>query len=162
MASNNFFLVPQITADEKYFDVSLAEIVRAVLTPAGKFDMTEEHQTKDEYNVDLRVIIRLNVNCQSKVPEGWTIALKLHNERIDGVDWESEFTAADGSTGNGWHRHEWNQRAQSAKHTKIPSPDFDGIEGREPFLIRALSTMRIKLNARDYGDQLSIPKKDSA
>ncbi len=33
MASNTFFMVPQITADEKYFDVSLDEVLRAVLTP---------------------------------------------------------------------------------------------------------------------------------
>jgi hypothetical protein len=82
MASNNFFLVPQIVADDKYFDVSRPEILRDLRAPAGKFDRTEEHETKDEYNVDFRVIIRLNVNCQSKVPEGWTIALKLHNELL--------------------------------------------------------------------------------
>lgn len=162
MASNNFFLVPQIVADDKYFDVSAAEIIRALLAPSGKFDQTEEHETKDEYNVDFRIIIRLNINCQSKVPEGWTIALKLHNERIDGIDWESEFTAADGSTGHGWHRHEWSQQAQSAKHRKIPVPDFAGIEAREQFLIRALSIMRIKLNARDYGEQLPIDKRHSS
>jgi hypothetical protein len=110
MASNNFFLVPQIVADDKYFDVSRPEILRDLRAPAGKFDRTEEHETKDEYNVDFRVIIRLNVNCQSKVPEGWTIALKLHNERIDGVDWESEFTASDGITVHGWHRHQYSVR----------------------------------------------------
>jgi hypothetical protein len=162
MASNNFFLVPQIVADMKYFDVSAPEILRSLLAPSGKFDLTEEHETKDEYNVDFRVIIRLNINCQSKVPEGWTIALKLHNERVDGIDWESEFTAADGSTGHGWHRHQWNQREQSAKRIKIPAPDFDGIDAREQFLTRALSVMRIRLNARDYGEQLRIDKRDSA
>jgi hypothetical protein len=86
MTSNNFFLVPQIIADEKYFDVSRPEILRDLRAPAGKFDRAEEHEAKDEYGVDFRVIIRLNINCQSKVPEGWTIALKLHNERVDGLE----------------------------------------------------------------------------
>jgi len=162
MASNNFFLVPQIIADEKYFDVSIAEILRSVLSPAGKFDLTEEHETKDEYGVDFRVLIRLNINCQSKAPQGWAIALKLHNERIDGIDWEPEFLAVDGSIGHGWHRHQWDQRRQSAKHTKTPAPDFDGIDSREQLLIRAFSIMRIRVNARDYGDQLPISKRGSS
>jgi hypothetical protein len=162
MASNNFFLVPQIVADEKYFDVSVQEILRAVLSSSGKFDRIEEHPTQDEYGTDFRIIIRLNINCQSRVPEGWTTALKLHNERIDGIDWESKFQRGDGSIGHGWHRHQWNQRTQSSKHLKIPVPDFNGIDAREQFLIRALSVMRIRVNARDYGDQLSIPERDSA
>jgi hypothetical protein len=162
MASNNFFLVPQIVADAKYFDVSAAEIVRSLRAPAGKFDLKAEHETKDEYNIDFRVIIRLNINCQSAEPEGWTIALKLHDERIDGFDWESRFTAADGTAAHGWHRHRWDQRAQSAKATKLPARDFDAIDAREQFLIRALSLMRITLNARDYGEQLPIDQKNSA
>jgi hypothetical protein len=161
MALNYFFLVPQIRAEEKYFDVSLQEIVRTVLTPAGKFDRIEEHTSKDEFGIDCRLVLRLNVNCQSKVPEGWTIALKLHNERIDGFDWESEYLAVNGTTGRGWHRHQWSQQGQSAKYTKMPTQDFDGINSREQFLIRALSTMRIRVNARDYGDQLPIPEGDS-
>jgi hypothetical protein len=162
MASNNFFLVPQIVSDEKYFDVSIPEMLRIVRSPAGKFERTEEHTTIDEYGQEYRVIIRLNVNCQSQVPEGWTIALKLHKERIDGIDWEAGFYAVDGSRGRGWHRHQWNQRTQSAKHTKIPTADFDSVDGREAFLIRALSIMRIKVSARDYGDQLPITKDNPA
>ncbi len=162
MPSNKFFLVPQITADEKYFDVSRAEILRAVLTPAGKFDRSEEHQTRDEYGVDYRVVIRLNVNCQSVFPEGWTIALKLHNERIDGFDWEAKFVTRGGGTGRGWHRHQWDQSKQSAKEWKIPAPDLNGADSREQFIIRALKMMRINLNARDYGDQLSLSESDSA
>ncbi len=160
MASNNFFLVPQITADEKYFDASLVEILRAVLTPAGKFDKTEEHVTKDEYGIDYRVIIRLNVNCQSQVPEGWAISLKMHNERIDGFDWEPQYQTSEGG-GQGWHRHQWNQRHQSAKHDKIPAPDLSEVDSREEFLIRALKMMRIKLNARDYGDKLPLTERDA-
>ncbi|SRR5258708_4012829 len=162
MASNKFYLVPQIRADEKYFDVSVAEILRSILAPSGKFDLKEEHATKDEFGIDCRVLLRLNVNCQSKIPEGWTISLKMHDERIDGFDWESKFDAVDGTEGHGWHRHQWSQREQSAKHAKIPAPDLDGIDAREQFLIRTLSLIRIKTNARDYGDQLSIPERDSA
>src|SRR5258708_3267175 len=145
MASNNFFLVPQIVAGEKYFDVSMPEIVRGGMSATGKFDCTAEHKVTDEYCTDYQSVIRINVNCQSKMPEGWTIALKLHRERIDGIDWEAKFDAADGTEGHGWHRHQWNQRSQSAKHTKIPTTDFDGIDSREQFLIRAFSLMRIKL-----------------
>jgi hypothetical protein len=156
MASNNFYLVPQIRAEDKYFDVNVQEILRSVLAPSGKFDLKEEHATKDEFGIDCRVLLRLNVNCQSKVVEGWTIALKMHDERIDGFDWEAEFTTVEGNIGRGWHRHQWSQREQSAKHAKIPAPDLAGTDAREQFLIRTLSMMRIKTNARDYGDQLSI------
>jgi hypothetical protein len=162
MASNNFFLVPQIVADRKYFDVSASEILRSLHARSGKFDLKAEHETKDEYNVDFRVIIRLNVNCQSVMPEGWTIALKLHDERIDGFDFESVFDTANGSKARGWHRHQWDQRAQSAKRIKLPAPDLNGVDAREQFLNRALSMMRIRLNARDYGEQLPIDQRDSA
>lgn len=162
MASNNFYLVPQIRVDPKYFDVSIQEILRSLLAPSGKFDLSEEHTTKDEFNIDCPVIMRLNINCQSKMAEGWTIALKLHRERVDGFDWEAEFTAADGTVGHGWHRHQWSQREQSAKRAKIATPDLDGVGAREQFLIRTLSMMHIRTNARDYGDQLSITERDSA
>jgi hypothetical protein len=155
--ANYFFLVPQIVEDEKYFDVSVAEIVRSLNSPAGKFDRTEEHATTDEYGVDYRVVLRLNINCQSKIPEGWAVALKLHKSRIDGIDYESTFTASGGTRGVGWHRHQWNQRQQSAGRTKIATTDFDGVDSREQFVTRAFSVMRIRVSARDYGDQLSIP-----
>ena len=156
MASDYFFLVPQIVQSEKYFDVSIPEIFRAVSTPAGKFDRTEEHSVVDEYGGEYRMVIRLNVNCQSIVPEGWTAALKLHKWRIDGIDWESEFDAIDGSTGYGWHRRRWDQKARSAEKRKIPIADLDGIDGREQFLIRVFKIMHIRVSAVDYGDQLSI------
>src|SRR5215469_14081570 len=119
MEVNNFFLVPQVVADEKYFDVSIPEILRVISSPAGKFNRTEEHDTRDEYDVDHHVVIRLNVNCQSKDCTGWTISLKMHNVRIDGLDWEPDFTAHDGTKAHGWHRHRWNQRQQNADRTKI-------------------------------------------
>lgn len=162
MVTNNFFLVPQIVADEKYFDVSIPEIVRALNSPNGKFERAEEHITTDEFAIPQPVILRLNVNCQSKMPEGWTMALKLHNERIDGFDWESEFTAKDGSVQQGWHRHEWNQRTQSAKKTKIPLSDLDTVDSREQFLIRAFGHMRIRWSTTDYGDQMPITEIHSA
>ena len=161
MASNNFFLVPQIVATDKYFDVSIPEMLRAVTSASGKFDRVEEQTIGDEYGVDYPVLVRLNINCQSIVPEGWTIALKLHKERIDGIDHESNFDAVDGSAGHGWHRHQWDQRKQSAKYIKIPMADLDSVDGREQFLVRPLSIMRIKVSARDYGDQLSISEGTS-
>ena len=156
MSSNYFFLVPRIVAEAKYFDVSIAEMLRVLDSAAGTFECTEEHETRDEYNLEQHVVLRLNVHCQSTLPQGWTIALKLHNERIDGLDWESEYTAADGSTLHGWHRHQWNQREQSAKRLKMPAGDLDTVDSREQFLIRAFSIMRITVSGRDYGDQLPI------
>lgn len=162
MASNYFFLVPRIVSDTKYFDVSVGEILRALDSAAGKFERTEEHETRDEYNLEQHVILRLNINCQSMLPQGWTIALKLHNERIDGIDWESEYTAADGTTQHGWHRHQWSQKEESAKFRKIPSNDLDNVDGREQFLIRAFSIMRITVSGKDYGDQLPIAESHPA
>jgi hypothetical protein len=156
MASNNFFLVPQIVASDKYFDVSMAEINRALIGSSGKFDRAEEQTITDEYGVDHEVLVKINVNCQSVVPEGWTIALKVHKERVDGFDHEPEFDAIDGTKASGWHRHQWDQRQQTAKYIKIPISDFDGVDSREQFVIRAFNLMRIKVNRTDHGYQLPI------
>jgi len=162
MATNNFFLVPQIVATDKYFDVSIPEMLRAVSSTSGKFERSEEQLVADEYGVEHPVLMRLNVNCQSVVPQGWTVALKLHKIRVDGIDWEQDFDAIDGTKGHGWHRHQWNQRKQDAKDSKIPLADFDNVDAREQFLIRALSLLKIKWNKVDYGDQLSMGEGPAA
>jgi hypothetical protein len=121
-----------------------------------------EHTTVDEYGTDYAVVLRLNVHCQSPVPEGWTLALKLHKIRIDGVDWEPKFDATDETQQSGWHRHQWNQKQQSCKDYKVLAPDLDGIGAREQFLIRSFSLMRIRVSKTDYGDQLSFTQSDFA
>jgi hypothetical protein len=163
MASDNyFFLVPQIVPDEKYFDTSIPEILRGLDGSAGKFNFTAEHVALDEYGADYGIVLRLNISCQSNIPEGWTISLKLHNERIDGIDWEPKYEAFDRTSKIGWHRHQWNQRSQSAKDTKLPLAELDDVDSREQFVIRSLSIMRITVSSRDYGDQLSLAEGRSA
>jgi len=88
MPANYFFLVQRIVTERKYFDTSRSEVVRQ-LEGKGEADIDTEHVTTDDYSSQHAVILRLNIHCKHpSYAEGWTIALKLHNTRIDGFDWE--------------------------------------------------------------------------
>jgi hypothetical protein len=154
MPADYFFLVQKIVAEKKYFDTSRSEIVRE-LERKGEADIETEHATTDDYSNVQTVILRLNIHCKHpNYVEGWTIALKLHNTRIDGFDWEARFLGADSAIHTGWHRHMWDDKVESAERSKIPIGDFAGVKSREEFLIRALKLLRIDLSATDYGSDL--------
>lgn len=154
MPTDYFFLVEKIVAEKKYFDTSRSEIVRE-LEGKGEADIETEHPTTDDYSNVQTMVLRLNIHCKHpNYVEGWTIALKLHNTRIDGFDWEPRFSGADGTVHEGWHRHVWDHRAGSAERSKVPIGDFAGVKSREEFLIRALKLFRIDLSATDYGSDL--------
>ncbi|MFY9674227.1 MAG: hypothetical protein WAK13_07220 [Terriglobales bacterium] len=156
MATDYFALVDRIVEERKYFDISRSELV-LLLEAKGEADIETEHQTTDDYANSCSVVLRLNIHCKHpKYVEGWTIALKLHNTRIDGLDFELKYTGGDGALHSGWHRHIWDHRLQSAEKNKVPAQDLNGIGSREEFLIRALKFFRIDLNATDYGTD-SLP-----
>jgi len=154
MPTNYFFLVENFVSEKKYFDTSRSEVLRQ-LEVKGEADVETEHVATDDYSNAHTVILRLNIHCKHpNYVQGWTIALKLHNTRIDGFDWEAKFAGIDGASHTGWHRHAWNHRAESAERNKVPVEDFAGIRSREEFLIRALKLLRIDMSATDYGSDL--------
>lgn len=154
MASDYFDFAPQVVAEDKYIDISRAEIVRQLETD-GFFDAEFEHTTVDDFANKITVVLRVNISCKHPTyPEGWTFTLKLHNTRIDGFDHEEKFLGIDGTIHSGWHRHMWNTRAKSAEKDKVPISDFEGVSSREEFIIRALKLMRTNLSAKDYGQDL--------
>jgi hypothetical protein len=151
MPTDYFSLVEKIVGERKYFDISRSELVR-MLETGGEADVDTEHRTTDDYSNECSVVLRLNVHCKHPTHvEGWTIALKLHNTRIDGFDCELKFLSQDGSMNSGWHRHVWDNKLGSAERNKDPVKDFDGVGSREEFLVRALKLFRIDLSATDYG-----------
>jgi hypothetical protein len=154
MPTNYFSLVQRIVAEEKYFNISRSELVRQ-LEAEGEADIETEHHTSDDYANACTVVLRLNIHCKHpNYVEGWTIALKLHNTRIDGLDCEAKFFGTDEAIHAGWHRHVWDHKMSSAEKRKTPVRDFDGVRSREEFLIRALKLLRIDLSATDYGTDL--------
>lgn len=156
MTTNMFFLVPRIVTEEKYFNVSRAEILRC-LAKDGEFDLSTEHTFSDGDISLPAVVLRVNITGRGSIPQSWSIALKLHDTRIDGIDWESRFTAQDGTIGSGWHRHCWDEKQTSAEKNKIPVGDLTGDLSKEEFLIRALSILRITLSGNDNGsDELQF------
>jgi hypothetical protein len=145
-----FDFVEQIRAAQKYFDVSRLELKRQLLVE-GKCDVTGEHDVIDEANHSVTTELRLNIAARDDHPESWTVALKLHGVRIDGIDYEPRFRTIDGEIAHGWHRHQWDPDEEKAERGKVPIANFEGVEDREQFLIRALSVLRVKLNAVDHG-----------
>jgi hypothetical protein len=147
-----FFLVPQIIAARKYIDISRDEIERALGEENGEFDYDWEESILDEVGIEHVVTLKLNISCRAPLIVGWAIALKLHQIRIDGIDWHNRFCDPDGNKHHGWHRHKFNQKKQSADGQRWPTKVLDGASDRTQFLIRTLKEMNLSLSGVDHGN----------
>lgn len=151
MRRDFFDYVERIRASEKYFDASIPEI-RRVLRANGGCELFAECDFEDDTGDSQTVSLRLNIAGGPERPlTAWTVSLKLHNERIDGIDDETVFDMPDGQKGRGWHRHHWDSSEGTAKYQKMPLPDFHSVASEEQFLIRGLSILRIRTNSVDHG-----------
>jgi hypothetical protein len=142
MPSNLFPFTARIVSEVKYFDISRDEMVRQ-LQAGGNVETETEHPFVDDFSNEFAALLRLNISCKHEDARGWTISLKLHKERVDGIDWEPYFIDQTGSRSFGWHRHVWNQKHRTAKSIKVGRT-------REEFIIRALKELRIALSKVDY------------
>jgi len=104
----------------------------------------------DDLNTEHVVTLKLNINTRAQLMVGWSIALKLHQIRIDGIDWHSTYSDPDGKKHQGWHRHRFDQRKQRASE-RWPTEVLNEVSDRTQFLIRTLKEMDISLNAVDHG-----------
>ncbi len=147
-----FDYVHKIRAADKYFDVSLQEIQRALLVQ-GKCDIYGEVDIEDENGLPVTASLRLNIAGGADRPlTSWSLALKLHNVRIDGVDHEFRFDMPDGTFGHGWHRHQWNASDESAERHKLPVGDhLQRLSDGHGFLVRSLTLLNIQMNSIDHG-----------
>jgi hypothetical protein len=157
MPTDFFFLVGQIVTEKKYFHCSLGDISQH-LEADGHCEVEAEHHTEDDYSTVHTVLLRLNISCKNKTnTTSWSVALKLHNIRIDGIDSEPVYPGMDGTLYQGWHRRVWNHRHQSAERNKIPVADLDVIKGRDHFLNIVFNLMGILLDRNDHGpDELQF------
>lgn len=147
MAQDYFFLVDKIRADSKYFDVSIDEILRELDDEGGRVEYECEHTPTGCQD---SVPLRLNIRCRGPV-HSWTIAVKLHCIRIDGIDWEGRYTDRDGQSRSGWHRHVFDDKSKSAENLKTSVEDFEDLSNKQQFLFRAFGLMKILTNRVDYG-----------
>ena len=154
-----FYAVKDIVQADKYFDMSRSEIIRE-LVATGRCNIESELKIEVEGNA-LSLPIRLNISgSPQKPPTAWTVSLKLHMVRIDGIDHAFKYRDKDGAKHVGWHRHFWGNDSESRNDAHIHEPidDFDDVFMIEEFLIRALKVMRVRLSATDYGtDFLPFP-----
>jgi len=150
-----FDFVDRIRDDEKYLDVSTLEIRRALLAK-GKCHLEMEYDLTLADGKPITADLRLNINALGEHPTSWTMALKLHDTRIDGFDFETKFDMLDGQEGRGWHRHHWDAVEESAKYHKLPVSALDKIDTREDFIIRGLSLLKIRVNPIDHGQDLFL------
>lgn len=147
MLQDSFFLVERIRAGSKYFDISIEEILRDLENEGGKSEYESE---LDLPGVDDSIPLRLNIRCKGPA-NSWTIALKLHGTRIDGIDWEARYTDVQGQAMRGWHRHLYDDKSKSAMSMKAQVEGFDDISDKRQFLVRTFKLMKILLNEVDYG-----------
>ena len=147
MIQDYFFLAEKIREERKYFDFSVEEILRDLDDNHGKAEYEcEQELTGHDYTIPLR----LNIRCRG-LENSWTIALKLHCIRIDGIDWEARYKDQDNQSMSGWHRHLYDGKSKSADNLKASVEGFDDIFNKQQFLLRAFKLMKILLNAVDYG-----------
>lgn len=150
MSETRFHLVPGILREDKYFDISMAEIIRSIESEEGQVEIFCEHGTIDD-GVEIEVPLRLRIGGSVMEPESWQVALLMHSTRIDGIDNESFYFDADGLEREGWHRHEWNRRHNSCEREKRPIDGLDDCPSLEIFLYEVFRQMRIRWNRVDHG-----------
>ena len=145
-----FGLVTQIRNDDKYFDVSVPEMVRSV-TDAGEINARCEHCVSTDGG-EVYVELKLRVGGSPVSPDSWAVAMIMQNRRIDGIDHEDWFNDIDGNECEGWHRHMWNPSVCSCEDYKVPVAGLDDAPALEYFLYRALREMKIIWSQVDHGD----------
>jgi hypothetical protein len=146
-------LIEQIRAEQKYFNYSRLEVAARV-NAERVADIECEHPTMSESG-PVDVPLRLVVARRRKY---WSVALMLHGMRVDGIDWLPSYPCEDGTTGSGWHRHQWDDADENADVHVALSPNFgDGINYVEDFLIRISQEMRIAWSANDVGFESRLP-----
>lgn len=140
--ADDFRLADRIRGEEKYFDISLQDVLIDLVT-LGEVECTSEHYSGE----DDPVVLRLNLHAKSEFPTSWTAALKLHHVRIDGIDYEPVFLTMDGTLASGWHRHHWDANTLNADRDKRQLASFGGGKFNiRTFVIRAASELCIRLN----------------
>lgn len=152
-----FFLVPKIIAAEKYINVSRDDIERALNAENGQVDYEWEEAVEDDFHTEHFIPLRLNISCRTTLIEGWTISLKMHSVRIDGIDWHSVFIDANGAKQRGWHRHEFSSRTLSADGQRWATNALVGVATKTDFLIRTLKEMKILLSGVNHGNYELFP-----
>lgn len=156
--ANLLHLAEQFREVDKFFDVSLAEIDRQ-LGRQGEAEYRADSEVYDENGSRVGAEVRLNINCESPRRTGWSVSVKLHQIRIDCIDWEGWFNIAPGKRGVGWHRHTWDRNAGDAENSGFGKQPVIGLDdetiSRSEFLTRVFKEMRVLLNSIDHGnDQL--------
>ncbi|MGB8061099.1 MAG: hypothetical protein WCF26_04340 [Candidatus Sulfotelmatobacter sp.] len=155
--SDKFFLAPTIVAAEKYIDISRDEIERALDEENSEFDYDWEETITDDLNTEHVVTLKLNINCKSRLMISWSISLKLHQIRIDGIDRHSRYSDREGNIHEGWHRHRFDPRKQRADDQRWPTNVLQGASERTQFLIRTLKEMNISVSGVDHGNYELFP-----
>lgn len=148
MPRDYFHLADRIVATYKYFDISLPEIERQ-LGHSTKFRFETEIILDDDGD-DVTVPISLYI-ATAEGSLAWAVAIVLHSERIDGVDWESQYRDAEKNTQAGWHRHIWERTSKSCKQEKKPILGINEEISLHEFLVKCFDLLKILPNRDDYG-----------
>lgn len=157
MANDQFFLTEQVIAAEKYFNVSRYDIEMHLMDEGQVCELEEEQIITDSEGVEHCVNIRINIYCKGENVLAWSIAMKLHCVRIDGIDWHAKYDDPAGNVQRGWHRHRYNSKQGNADKDRYPVTGFDDIDTISEFLIRSFKEMNISLSKVDNGTANLFP-----
>jgi len=145
-----FDYVEQIRDAQKSIEVSLKDIQRE-LRGKSKCDVYFDVDVIDSNGLPVTASVRLNIAGGLDRPlTSWTLAMKLHNIRIDGIDHEFRFKMLSGAVGHGWHRHYWDKSEGTADHHKLPIDALDHIASGEEFLSHGLNVLKIRADTVDH------------
>lgn len=147
---DQFHLVGKVISEEKYFDTSLAEIMRQHAS-SRKVQLGSTIEVFDDNvgeSVDVYIVLKLSGH--DAYPLSWDAALAMHNRRVDGFGHEEDWESIDRTQCSGWHRHRWSSIALNADG-KMPVDCFQSAVCYQHFVTTALREMNITLSGRDDG-----------
>jgi len=156
VAKEYFHLVEAVRLADKWFDVSIQEIVRQ-FHAVGKLEVHGDVDVIDPNSGSVETVpVRLKASGNAEYSISWDLALLLHNVRIDGFGWEGmPFPdILKGGECKGWHRHIWNPATGNADGKTCVDIYEVPLLSVEDFAIWGLRAMNVGFNRKDESARL--------
>ena len=137
---SDWAMVPRILSSEKRLSGRLRDLT---LRLTGKSDSETGGSNRRDWvheqpvrtvHGEIPVKLRICAGLRSSIPESWTAAIIVFNERVDGICHHVKAPDCKGGFARGWHRHQWNETKRSCKAYRNELRGFDPGETFESFI----------------------------
>jgi len=140
VTSAEWDLVPLVLRAEKKLQGSIKDLMirlrghQEAERNANRRDWVHDQPLRVDGGV-VTVRLRICGSLRCPLPETWSAALILFNERVDGICHHVRAPNGRGGIARGWHRHEWSSVTRSCKNFRNELVGFDPGESMEAFIL---------------------------